>query len=146
MRYKGKAEHSAPFSCFIKKVRTLEPARLAPIVAGRAGEEVTPDMFKPRINEPKQRRRDSDDLSQNSDTPATKAFKKQQAHVEKLYWHEGDPGKASARECACVYGETRHYKKEKRRRISSARQSKKAKEIWARLLRPRSAAVIRRRD
>ena len=147
VRYKGKADHTAPFSCYYKQVKSLESPFLISIVSGRGGDQVSEDMFKPKINVIKKKKRDSDDEeSDTSDTPAQKAYKKQQAHVEKLYWHEGDGGRAATRECYCVYGETRHYKREKRRRPMSARQSKRSKEIWTRLLRPKSAAVIRKRD
>jgi len=63
-----------------------------------------------------------------------------------LYWHEGDGGRSAVRDCACVYGETKHFKNPKKRRFWSARPKKRSKEIWDRLLRPKSAAVIRKRD
>ncbi len=113
-------------------------------MVGKGGNAVTEGMFTPKINPPKKKPKD-DEESDTSDTPAQKAYKKQQAHVEQLYWHEGDPGRSSARECVCVYGETRHYKKPRRARyFSASRSSKKSKEIWARLTRPKSAAVIRK--
>lgn len=74
-----------------------------------------------------------------------KAYKKQQAHVEKMYWYEPWGGKHADRECVCVYGEARHYKKEKKYRYYSAKRSKKSREVWDRLLRPKSATV-RKRD
>ena len=104
-------------------------------------------MFTPRINKPKKKKGQDDDAkSDNSDTPAQRAYKKQQAHVEYLYWHEGNAGRYADRECTCVYGETRHYHRPKRRRVASARVTKRSKEIWARLLRPRSAAPAARRQ
>ena len=50
-------------------------------------------MFRPTLIQHKStsKKKDKDD-SDNSDNEVTKAYKKQQAHVEKLYWHEGQPG------------------------------------------------------
>lgn len=143
--YKGKADHTAPFTTCYKQKRSLSTTFEPSIVVGKGGDAVTDDMFKPKINQPKKKKND-DEESDTSDTPAQKAYKKQQAHVEKLYWHEGDPGRSSARECVCVYGETRHFKRPKRARYYSGHRSKAAKEVWARLTRPKSAAVIRTRN
>ena len=64
-----------------------------------------------------------------------RAYKKQQAHVEAMYWWEPS------------YTATRHYRLPKKARYYSAKRTKQSKEIWARLTRPRSAApVIRKRD
>ena len=102
---------------------------------------------RPKTAKEREREREkAEDEADCSDNTVQRAYKKQQAHVEKLYWHEGDPGHASGRECVCVYGETRHYKQPKRIRYFSARRTAKSKEIWARLTRPKSAAVIRKRD
>ena len=65
---------------------------------GRGCEAVTAEMFTPRINKPK-KKKDEDEESETSDTPAQKAYKKQQAHVEYLYWWEP------------TYTETVHYKR-----------------------------------
>lgn len=109
--------------------------------------------FKPKLYErpktAKERERErekAEDEADCSDNTVQRAYKKQQAHIEALYNHEGDPGRAAGRECYCVYGEARHYKRPKRIRFSSARRTAKSKEIWARLTRPKSAAVIRKRD
>lgn len=102
---------------------------------------------RPKTAKEREREREqAEDEADCSDNTVQRAYKKQQAHVEKLYWHEGNPGRASVRECTCVYGETRHYKFQKKVRYYSAKRTKKSKEIWARLLRPKSAAVIRKRD
>lgn len=69
-------------------------------------------MFRPKLidhNKNKKKKDKDDEKSDNSDSEAVRAYKKQQAHVEKLYWHEGEAGKSADRECKCVYGETRHY-------------------------------------
>lgn len=113
-------------------------------MAGKGGDAVTPDMFKPKLvarpQTAKNKKKDHD--SDCSDNSVVRAYKKQQAHVEYLYWHEGFGGNSAARECVCVYGETKHYKREKKYRYYSARRSKKSKEVWARLTRPKSAAVL----
>ena len=114
----------------------------------KGGNTVTSDMFTPRLIRPQTaKNKKTDDVESDcSDNTVVRAYKKQQAFIEKLYWHEGDAGRCADRECTCVYGETRHYKKEKKYRYYSARRSKKSKEIWARLTRPRSAAVTRNRN
>ena len=56
----------------------LEPKFEISIIAGRGGEAVKPDMFTPRINKPKKKKGADDDAkSENSDTPAQRAHKKQ---------------------------------------------------------------------
>ncbi len=51
------------------------------IVLGKGGNAVTEGMFTPKMNKQKKKKTD-DEESDNSDTPAQKAYKKQQAHVE----------------------------------------------------------------
>ena len=115
---------------------------------GRASENVTDDMFKPKLIVPKKAKKTEEkEQTDDEDPPAVRAFKKQQAHVEKLYWHEGSTGNADAHDCSCVYGEGGFYKlHHKKRYCTSARQKKKSKEIWARLLRPSSAHVPRKNN
>ena len=108
----------------------------------KGGLAATEDMFKPKCienwyNKPKKKdEEEEDDL-----TPKQREYKKQQAFISKLYWHEGDGGRAAGRECKCVYGETRHYARPKKIRYYSAARNKKSKEIWERLTRPKSAAA-----
>ena len=52
------------------------------IVVGKGGNAVTDEMFKPKINQPKKKKNQDEEESDNSDTPAQRAYKKQQAHVE----------------------------------------------------------------
>ena len=120
----------------------------------KGGNDVREFSFKPTLYErpktakEKEREREkAEDEADCSDNTVVRAYKKQQAHVEKLYWHEGYGGNSADRECACVYGEERHYKRPKRIRFHSARRTAKSREIWARLTRPKSAAPIpRKRD
>ena len=46
-------------------------------------------MFTPKINKPKKKKNESDEESDTNATPAQKAYKKQQAHIERMFWHEG---------------------------------------------------------
>jgi hypothetical protein len=138
------AQHDAPFNKY-HKANPIPTKFIPSIVAGKGGDAVTPDMFKPTlISRPQTARnkKTKDVDSDCSDNSVVRAYKKQQAHVESLYWHEGFGGHSATRECVCVYGETRHYKREKKYRYYSARRSKKSKEVWARLTRPKSAAVL----
>jgi len=141
------------FSQFYTQKRSLFEVFQPSIVTSKGGHTVADGWFKPTLYErPKtakereKEREQAEDEADCSDNTVKRAYKKQQAHVEKLYWHEGDAGTSSYRECVCVYGETRHYKKPKRVRYYSAKRTAKSKEIWARLTRPKSAAVIRTRD
>ncbi len=144
---KGLANHDSPFTNWYRQKRSLSQTKFEPsIVTSKGGNHTQEGWFTPTINKPKKKKKDDDEQSDNSDNSVVRAYKKQQAHVEALYWHEGDAGRSADRECACVYGETRHYKRPKKIRYFSARRNKQSKEIWARLTRPKSAAVIRKRD
>jgi len=71
IRYKGKADHPAQFSLNTQMRRSLDLKYAVSIVTEKGGNAVTEDMFKPKINQPKKKKRDSDDEeSDNSDTPA----------------------------------------------------------------------------
>ena len=150
----GQAEHSHGFSNFYKQKRSLFKVYDPSIGTMKGGNDVREFSFKPTLYErpktakEKEREREkAEDEADCSDNTVVRAYKKQQAHVEKLYWHEGYGGNSADRECACVYGEERHYKRPKRIRFHSARRTAKSREIWARLTRPKSAAPIpRKRD
>ena len=146
---KGMAVHTARFSCNIIKKKSLVDKFQPSIVTDLGGLTVTEGMFKPYLIPPlKKPKKDDDDdaKSDNTDNTIVRAYKKQQAHVEALYWHEGAAGQSSARECSCVYGEGRHYHKQKRvRYYSGHRRTKAAKEIWARLTRPKSSPQLNKK-
>lgn len=150
----GKASHLSNFDLYYKQRRSLFRVFDPSIGTMRGGNELKEGhTFKPTLYErpktAKERERErekAEDEADCSDNTVVRAYKKQQAHVEKLYWHEGDAGYAAGRECACVYGEERHYKRPKKIRFYSARRTAKSREIWARLTRPKSAAPLRKRD
>ena len=143
---KGLATHERAFSTCYKQQRSLSTPFIPSIATMKGGNTISEGMFKPMINRPKTAKKDKDEESDCSDNTVVRAYKKQQAHVEALYWHEGATSNCAWRECVCEYGETKHYKKPKKSRYWSGRRTKAQKEIWARLTRPKSAVVIRKRD
>ena len=132
----GSAHHTLPFVNFYTQKRVLEPTFIPSIVYSKIGNTVN-DLTK--MGAKSERRNYDDTGSDHSQNSEVRALKHQQASVDRLYFHEGDPGKTSDRHCACARGERRHIKLKKRFIICTG----KSKQVWNRLTRTASVPKVK---
>ena len=86
---KGSVNHEVPFTNWYRQKRSLSQQKFEPsIVTMKGGNSTSEGWFTPTINQPKKKKKDDDEQSDNSDNTVVRAYKKQQAHVEQMYWWE----------------------------------------------------------
>ena len=114
----GSVHHTQPFDNFYSNQRLLSPAYAPSIVYCMEG-ALDVNMFSKKVKSKNQKADDSS-ASEHSENKAMRAFKCQQASVDRLFYHQGDPGKRNLN-CACVHGQRRHFKLKKRFKANSSK-------------------------
>ena len=49
LKYEGKADHEKPFNKYVKMARSTTEKFIPSIISGKGGDNVTEDMFKPKL-------------------------------------------------------------------------------------------------